>query len=294
MRKIAKVNIKYIGIDIGGTTTRVALVDAAGKIFDVSAESTKEGAASADDFLRKLIRMIESVENGECSAIGLGVPGMVTDGRITTCRNLKMLVEYPLDKLLEKHFRIPVFMQNDAKLAAFGEAIAGAGAQSDIAAFVGLGTGLGGGVVINKQLYLGAGGLGGYFSRMILDGENTAEQLVSGNGLHNQIKAASGNDSSIKAYFSGSGIVPTGLRKKFIQNLCNLLVNISVTINPDIIVLGGGVMESAPFFLDETITLFKNAAHDNAKKTIIVGADLEYPGVTGAALYAKLCLTRPK
>ena len=168
--------MNFIGIDIGGTNTRVAVVSSGGVIAHI----VKQKTTKSNDFFPNLIRMIESLPgSGECSAIGLGVPGMVEGDRITTCRNLKILVDFPLVQKLQKHFNKPVYMQNDAKVATLGEALAGAGRNSNIVAYVGLGTGLGGGVVINKQLYLGASGLGGYFSRIILDGQSLADDLVS-------------------------------------------------------------------------------------------------------------------
>ena len=326
----------YIGIDIGGTNVRVAVV-ADGKILHLVKESTAEGVKTAGDFLQKLVRMIESIPNHrECKAIGIGVPGMIVDNKITTCRNFKVLVGYPLALNLEKHFKKPVHLQNDAKLATLGEALAGAGSKFNSVAYVGLGTGLGGGTVVNKKLFLGASCLGGYFSRIILDGAEIAENLVAGVGLSAQIQTALGQEMSIKEFFAvassktppavaslGNG-KPTivsnvvddshplsvynyealkslgepknsvyghkalqGVLANFQRNLANLLLNISVTLNPDAIILGGGIMDSSVHFIDAVIKDFRTRAHDNAKQTQILRVSLEYPGVIGATLFAQ-------
>lgn len=290
--------MNYIGIDIGGTNIRVGEVDClSGNITCLVKERATEGVKTADDFLKKVIDMVEKIPSHKnCKAIGIGVPGMVVDGKITTCRNLKVLVGFSLDKCLEKHFGKPVYIQNDAKVAALGEALCGAGKGGTIVAYVGLGTGLGGGVVINGQLYLGSSNLGGYFSRIILDGDNIAESLVAGVGLNAQIKEAFSEEITLTDFFNllscgknqNTHKVAIALKvlERFKKNLVNLLLNISVTLNPDIIVLGGGIMDSAQYFLNDVKKCFKKCAHEQALNTKIAHAALKYPGVTGAALFA--------
>ena len=253
-----------IGVDIGGTNTRVALVDEKGNILHLVKEGTKDGVRTGKCFRDKLVRMIESIPNyRDCARIGLGVPGMVVGDDVTSCRNFSQLKGYPLKQEIQKHFNKPVAIQNDAKLATLGEALAGAGKGHNTVAYVGLGTGVGGGVAIDGKIYMGATNLGGYFSRMILDGNNIAENLLKGSTFNEQKHDL----------------------REYKKNLTNLLINISVTINPDVIVLGGGVMESAQYFLEDVISAFKKATHDCAKSTRIIPVKLEYPGVVGAALY---------
>ena len=280
----------YIGIDIGGTNTRVAAVDANCKITHLIKQNTSESVTTANDFLNRLILMIENIPNyRNCKAIGIGVPGMIVDNKITTCRNFKALVNFPLAEHLVQHFGKPVYLQNDAKVAAFAEALAGAGRNCKTVAFVGLGTGLGGGVVINKELYLGSSNLGGYFSRIILDGKEIAENLITGIALRHQSKELLGKDLTATQLFELAATkneTALGLLQKFQTNLTNLLLNISVTINPEVIVLGGGIMESSAHFLGPVVNAFRACAHANAQGTQIVPASLKYPGVTGAALYA--------
>lgn len=260
----------FIGIDIGGTNVRAGVTDADGNLLDV-VKCLTGGAKNAEGLFEMIAGLVESLPHFEqAAAIGCGVPGMVENNQITTCRNIKFLKDYPLQSKLVARFGKPVLLQNDAKLAALGEALAGAGKKYNAVAYAGLGTGLGGGAVIDKKIYLGAGNLGGYFSRMILDGENIAENLVSGSAL---------------ARLGGLG--DAEVLKAFKKNLVVLLLNISVTLNPDAIVLGGGVMKSADLFFDEVIGGFKAQAHPAAKNTAIIKAALTQSGVTGAALYAK-------
>ncbi|MCL2621955.1 MAG: ROK family protein [Firmicutes bacterium] len=279
-----------IGIDIGGTNIRVGVVSGCGKILSLERCSSTEGIKTVNDLLNRIIEMTERLPNiKQCISIGVGVPGMIVNNKILHCRNLMHLNNFNLKERLEKYFKMPVQLENDAKVAALGEALVGAGKGESIVAYVGLGTGLGGGVVIDKNIYLGASNLGGYFSRIILDGEQEAEHLVTGTALHKSTIATFGSDMRVRELFAlaKTDKKASVIIEKFKKDLCNLLINISVTINPSVIVLGGGVMESSHFFLDDIQKTFKAMQKENYKDTKIVKSTLEFPGVVGAAMLVK-------
>lgn len=280
----------FIGIDVGGTNIRIGATDESGVLRFSHSEPVLANVNSPDNFLEKLIRLVKSIPGWETGkGIGIGIPGMVSGEEITTCRNIPMLKGYPLATKLKKQLGLPVFIQNDAKLAAFGETLAGAGADGNIVCYVGLGTGVGGGVVMDKKIYLGSSNLGGYFSRIILDGENLCEHLVSGTGLLAQAKKKIEPLESITDFLDlvkQKDPAATEVFNQFKKNLVNLLLCLSVTINPDTIVLGGGLMKSHRLFFDEVVTQFMEKAHSAAVDTKINLAILEEPGVVGAALFA--------
>lgn len=283
---------EYIGIDIGGTNIRIGVVDKNNKIVYLKKERTLENVNNVDDLYNKIKNMIKEIQNHDkCKAVGIGVPGAVDNGKILTARNLEYLIGFPLKEKLEEELKLKVYIENDAKIAALGEAINGIGKNNNIVCYVTISTGLGGGVVINNEIYHGSNNIGGYFSRMILDGENISEHLISGTALVNKAqKIINTNVTSTKEVFtlaSNNNPFAIEIIKDFKKYLTVLLLNISITINPDIIILGGGVTKSKEYFLDDVKKEFYSKAQQLAKSTKIEVATLEEPGVIGAAILAK-------
>ena len=270
---------KYIGVDIGGTNIRVALVDENNNILYFNKEKTLENVNNANDLYNKILSMLKKVENiEECSAIGIGVPGAVKELKeIMTCRNIELLKNFPLKERIEKDLNIKVVIENDAKVAALAEAVCGAGAGSDIVTYVTISTGLGGATIINGNIYNGANGVGSYLSISGTALINTVNERckIECKSAQEVFKLADNNDT-IKEIISNY--------KKYVLAL---LLNISITINPNAIVLGGGVMKAKEYFLEEVKKEFIEKAHSFARNTKILEAKLEEPGVIGAAILAK-------
>ena len=285
--------IEYIGIDIGGTNIRVGAVNKNNDIVYINKESTLENVSSSEELYRKIKEMIIDIPNyKEAKSIGIGVPGAIRNNRIITARNLIYLKDFPLYEKLKQDFNKEVYIENDAKVAALAQALKGVGKNFNKVCYVTLSTGVGGGVVIDKKIYQGSNNIAGYFSRMILDGKNVAENLISGTALVNKAKKKRLDNikSSYELFkYSEENEIASKIVEEFIHDLVVLLLNISITLNPDIIILGGGVMKSSDYFLGKTKNEFYNLAHSFAKDTKIEKADLEEPGVIGAAM---LCLIK--
>jgi glucokinase len=208
-----------------------------------------------------------------------------------TSNNVAILKNFPLVEELNNDFKKPVYLENDARVATLAEAIKGAGKDKKVVCYVTISTGLGGGVVIDKKIYHGSNDLGAYFSRMILDGKNTSNSLISGTALINQarekISTNISNSAEVFELEKSGNVFAKEIIENFKRNLTVLLLNISSTINPEIIVLGGGVLKSKDRFLDEVIDNFKEKAHILAQDTIIDTAYFDEPGIVGAMLLAK-------
>lgn len=284
---------EFIGIDIGGTNIRIGKVDETGNITYLHKEKTLENVNSQEELYLKILNIIKNVpDNENANAIGIGVPGAISnDLEIKTARNIEYLKDFPLVKRLENDLKKKAYIENDAKVAALGEAILGAGKGKNIVCYITISTGLGGGIVIDNKIYHGANNIGGYFSRMILDGKNISEHLISGTALINKGKEFINKDiSSTQEIFElaiNKNEVAMNIVEEFKKYLTVLLLNISITINPDIIVLGGGVMKSKEYFLEEVKEQYYNKAHTFAKSTEIKEAMLDEPGVIGAGLMCK-------
>ena len=285
---------QYIGIDLGGTNIRVGAIDENEKIIFSYKELTYEKVETVEDLYKKIKRLIQMVPNyQEAKAIAIGSPGSVDKNTMTirTTKNLGLLKYYPLVQNLRDEFNKPVYIENDARVAAFAEAAKGAGKGKNIVCYITISTGLGGGVVINNNIYTGANNLGAYFSRMVLDGEKEADFLISGTAITMQAKEEI--DENINNTYEVFELAKNGNTKainiieQFKKNLTVLLLNISSIINPDIIVLGGGVVESKQYYLEEVIKNFRQKAHPLAKEIPIETAAFDEPGIIGAALLAK-------
>lgn len=282
--------VEYIGVDIGGTNIRVGYIDENENMYLVHKEATLDNVVTSEDLYNKILRLIKMVPNyTEVKAIGIGVPGAIKELKeIMTSRNLPLLLKYPLAQKLEKELNKKVYIENDAKVATLAEAINGAGKDSNIVCYATISTGLGGGVVMNKHIYYGANGVGGYFSRMIVDGKNMSEYVISGTSIVTKaIEQGMENITNAADVFESTDKRAKGIINEFKINLVNLLLNISITINPHIVVLGGGVMKSNKYFLDDVRNMFREKAHSFAKEMKIEIAEVEEPGVLGAALLAK-------
>ncbi|MBF0517128.1 MAG: ROK family protein [Nitrospirae bacterium] len=143
-----------IGVDLGGTNLRVAAVSREGEIVD------RITVPSTGNVIESLTGAIERLFSDKINGIGLAIAGL-TDGKtILSSPNLPILKDIDVVGILEKKFNTPVYMGNDASVAALGESIAGAGKDLHTFVMLTLGTGIGGGVVYNRKLLNIAGELG--------------------------------------------------------------------------------------------------------------------------------------
>ena len=169
----------YIGVDLGGTGIKAGVVTEQGEILSKGSTPTRNerpyAAIIAD--IAALCRQVVSeagLTMADIRAIGVGVPGICDPrtGVIPFCTNLGWH-EVPFVEEMHRHIDLPVIVINDATVAGFAESIAGVSAGTSSSVFVTLGTGVGGGVIINGKPYSGAHGVGSEIGHMILqmDGE---------------------------------------------------------------------------------------------------------------------------
>ena len=149
-----------LGIDIGGTNVKLGLVDAQGQLVAFRSVPTpaKEGAAVvAAEIGRQAQKLLEEQGAENCLGVGLGVPGTVEreTGMVLYSNNLRW-DEVPLAGLLRSYLPMPIEFANDADCAVLGETVAGAGAGCRNVVMLTLGTGVGGGVVLNGELLRGS------------------------------------------------------------------------------------------------------------------------------------------
>ena len=145
--------MKYaIGIDLGGTSLRVALVSEEGEIVRKVKKSSSEEVLGS--LLGSLLESIDEVNNGKIVGIGLGVAGIIDrkNGRVFSSPNLRAVEGIDLIHGIHQKFPVPVFIENDANVAALGEKVSGAGKNFENFVLLTLGTGIGGGIIHKGEL----------------------------------------------------------------------------------------------------------------------------------------------
>ncbi len=164
----------YIGIDLGGTNIKAGLVDAAGKIIYSTKTPTlahRPGAEICRSMCQLATEILEKggIDRKEIHSIGVGVPGACREGDGTILYTASLNFEnFPLRQEMEAVLGLPVFLENDANCAALGEAFALSPKPKNMI-LVTLGTGIGGGILINGALYSGANGVAGEVGHILLE-----------------------------------------------------------------------------------------------------------------------------
>lgn len=324
MAKKRKRNRATIGIDIGGTKTLSALLD---EDFEVIAEE-KLRSRSGDDPLAEFEKGLEKSIRTLLKAarkrglrvayVGAGVAGQADfpSGAIRSAANLEFLEGYPLARRLRKLTRAKVFVANDVHTGLYGECTLGVAKKADHVLGVWLGTGVGGAMVIDKKLHLGAGGVAGNIGNYVLHAVDVARDAPRKEVLDNvasrtaiagdaavlaakerapRLKKAAGTDvTEIR-----SGDLADAIRagdksvEKLVRSRAGVigtaLSNLVDFINPDMVVLGGGLVEAMPALLRGEIekAVKAHASPAAAKLAKIVVAKLhDHAGTIGAAKLA--------
>ncbi len=156
-----------IGVDLGGTNLRIAAIDSNGKVLEKVTTST-EVARGRDFVIDEMCAAIQSTAlkfraSGSFAGIGVGVPGIIEmqTGMLRESPNLPGWQDYPVRNEIERRLRTTVVLENDANAAALGEKWLGAGEKVNDMCMLTLGTGVGGGVVLNGQVWHGMTGMAG-------------------------------------------------------------------------------------------------------------------------------------
>ena len=294
--------MKYaIGVDIGGTNIRLAIVDEKGNIIQVL-KSPTDKSNGKESLLNQIICMFNSLDYSKYDIIGVGVgvPGPVNpqNGDVYVIPNLN-ITEIPIKSYLENKLNLPVYVGNDANVAALAEAKIGNGKDYNVVQYLTLSTGIGGGLIINGRMVTGHYGFaqevgntnirrGGRRPSIFKPG-GCIEGLASGNSL---LEIAAENNLSIKHVgelfleAKNGNKIAQDIKNVWIEDMAAFIGNIVALLEPDIFVLGGGLMKSSNLFLDELIKKVDDYVFEFLKGKIrIVSAKYDQDaGIIGAAM----------
>lgn len=296
----------YIGIDLGGTNVRTLLVDETGKSYSEVKDST-ERENGPDYVCAKIIRQISSLDTSVCGGlsgvegIGIGVPGPVDviNGTMIMATNLPGFENYPICEKLSDKFNLPVFIDNDANVAGLAEAVLGAGKEYPTCYYVTISTGIGGAFVVDGKLVSGGRGHAGEIGNIIVKNNGykfgglnpgAAEGETSGTAITRKGKALLGEDKvrhagDVFRLASEGDLKAQSIVDECISELATMFANIAHTVDPHCFVLGGGVMKSKEYFLDQLVEQFNSKIHVGMRGHIpLLQAKLEDCGAIGAAM----------
>jgi len=315
----------YIGVDLGGTNLRAAIADTdTGEIFHQRKRPTlaAEGQEAVIGRIVELIReLIHTSGNGtsDIQAVGIGVPGTpdIDTGIIQFLPNLPgKWLNVPLQAIVEEHVGLPVSLINDVRAITLGEWTFGAGRGAKTLVCLAIGTGIGGGVVVNGQFHLGIGGTAGEFGHQVVEvdglpcgcgGKGCLELYASGPAI-----AAMGVkevmhghttrigelvqhdlnriDAGIVAQAAREGDpVAGGILQRAGMYLGIAVGNILGVISPEKVIFAGGVSRAGDLLLRPIVQTVNERVHVlPLEKVQFVLAELGINGgLLGAALWAK-------
>ena len=295
-----------IGVDMGGTNLRIAAITTDGQLLEKITLGVKI-AMGRDYVIGEMCDAIQSLTgkyrgSGKFHGAGIGVPGIidVEAGMMRLSANLPGWSEYPVRDVIERRLCSRVFLDNDAKMAAFGEKWLGAGRDVDNMAMITLGTGIGGAIILNGKIFYGMNGMAGEFGHVTIEPDGVpcgcgnhgcAERYASATAVVRMAREAIASGkapalakaASSDPEFSARSIYNLALQgnedaqrifRRFGVALGILLAGLINVLNIEMFVIGGGVVSAwdafaPPMFAelrDRSLVYAATAPEDSSAK----------------------------
>jgi glucokinase len=310
-----------VGVDLGGTTIKMAFISQYGEIvhkWEIVTDISEKGKNITTDIAKAIDTKLDELQEqkSKLQAIGMGAPGPVNmaTGLIYEAVNLGW-ENYPLKDLLEVETGLPVVVDNDANLAAIGEMWKGAGEGSKDLICVTLGTGVGGGIITHGDIVHGINGAGGEIGHITVIPEGGALCNCGKTGCLETVASATGIVRTAKEQVElhpesrlAKVAKEEGLTAKVVFELANdgeevasmvvhqvtaplglVLANLANALNPEKIVIGGGVSRAGEALLNPLRKYFDQFLFPRTKVGVHIAAATlgNDAGVIGAAYLAK-------
>ena len=268
------------GVDLGGTTVKIAWFDEAGNMlskWEIPTVKDNGGTQILPDIAASVLGYLQerNIDRQQVIGIGIGVPGAVNGkGEVNKCINLGWDYIFNIEQALSQRTGFPVKAGNDANVAALGEAWKGGGNGCENMVLATLGTGVGGGIIIDGKLLAGVHGAGGEIGHLVVNPKETQRCNCGKYGCVEQYCSATGIVRLARQHLASTD-APSALRS--IENLTckdvfdagkagdtpaleileqvydymgQFLANVCCTVDPQVVVLGGGVSKAGQPLLD--------------------------------------------
>jgi glucokinase len=311
-----------IGVDLGGTKMLVGVVDGDS---NVGFESRETSTGQSEDQLVELLTREIDEARAACPGVvgvGLGIPATIDHDRGVAISAVNLPIEdLPIRDLVGERTDLPVFVDNDANLAALAEHLYGAARGADNAVMLTIGTGIGGGLILRGEVYRGATGAGAELGHVVIEmdglpcqgncpGRGCVETYASGTALGREARVAAERepDSALGAMAAEGREIDgraateaalegdetaVGVLEIVGSRLGVALTSFANIFEPEVIVIGGGVIAAGDLLLDPARRELRSRALPPMKETPVVTAELgEDAGMIGAAAMARIELER--
>jgi glucokinase len=312
-----------IGVDLGGTKIMAGVINTqTGEVIGYAKKKTKKERGS-DIIIQRIIETIEKaiciaqIPISEISSIGIGAAGQVNreSGILIAAPNLECF-DVELKNILENHFNLPVYVGNDVEVATIGEMKFGSGVGFDNFVCIFVGTGVGSGIVQNGKILLGATGTAGEIGHIIVDsggrpcqcgGNGCLEAYASRTAIEKKILGSikKGHYSVISEYIKEDGSIRSRHIKQALDEGDEIVVNciteaseylssglatIINFLNPQLIILGGGLIEAVDYFYDISVkkAVAKALPTPSSNIKITKSALGDFSGIIGAGLLEQI------
>ncbi len=309
-----------IGVDLGGTNIAAGIVDESGKIVLQGSTPTLAGRPF-EEIIRDMGTLVNDliakmgITAKDVESIGIGSPGAVKNGMVVFTNNLGWR-NVPLCKELQKYIDVPVYADNDANVAALAEHTCGACKGHLNSVTVTLGTGIGGGIVVNGKLYGGSHGVGAEIGHMSIvadglecscGGRGCWEKYGSATALIREGRLgmardsqslintlAQGDESKVTAKVvidaaKAGDKTASEIFDQYIKYITVGLINIVNIFDPDVIAIGGGVAAAGDFLMDALKECYEaNIFYKDIDHAKLVFAEMgNAAGIVGAAMLSE-------
>ena len=286
---------KIIGIDLGGTSIKFAILTSEGEIqekWSIKTNVLDEGSHIVEDMIESILHRLDLIQLSaeDFIGIGMGSPGVVDreKGTVIGAYNLNWKTLQPVKDKIEKATGIPFYIDNDANVAALGERWMGAGENQPDVVFMTLGTGVGGGIVAEGKLLHGLAGAAGELGHITVDFDQPIQCTCGKKGCLETVASATGIVNLTRRYadeYAGDAelkkLIDNGedvnakvvfdlakegdelaliVYRNFARYLGIACANIGSILNPSTIVIGGGVSAAGEFLLDGVRKVYEEIA----------------------------------
>lgn len=290
--------MKILAFDIGGTNIKYALVSDKFRLSEKH-EIPTEANLGGQHIINRIKCIIS--EHKDIDRIAISTAGQVDSENgivVYSTDNIPYYTGMMVKRIIENEFSVPTYVENDVNAAAMGEAVFGAAKNDSDFLSLTFGTGVGGAIFINNNLYKGSASSAGEFGHMITHaggkqctcgGEGCYECYASTNALIDSVKRSTGLEMNGREIFAENNFNKPEIRSeidKWIDEIIAGLINIIYVFNPPKIVLGGGIMNE-PYIIDLIDRKIYNKLMDNYKNVNIVQSKLgNDAGMLGVAYLA--------
>jgi glucokinase len=307
-----------IGVDLGGTKMLIGVLDSDSEVKFESREAST--GQTEEQLVDLLVREIEEAREARpgVAAVGLGIPATIDHDRGVAISAVNLPIDnLPIRELVGERTGLPIFVDNDANVAALAEHLYGAARGADNAVMLTIGTGIGGGLILGGEVYRGASGAGAELGHVVIamdglpcqgncPGRGCVETYASGTALGREARAAAERepDSALGRLAAEGGKIDgktvTALAlagdpaSVAVFDLVGTRLGVALTsfaniFEPEVFVIGGGVIAAGDLLLEPARRELRARALPPMRDTPVVTAELgEDAGMIGAAAMARI------